>query len=456
MSLHPKASESLSLLLDTFQASLVSAGAMTSESCAHSPSTFSTNAPVVRSKTQTTPMLSASLHQGAGAVPGSYSSQGSTSTVEETEHHLDHNDVFGHIDLPGISKTKGPLTSVTSTGPIWRGSLADTLKGQGEPSGAYTQKINRPSRMASVWRDTRIQQEEGVSTGEMSALSNSPGSMKESVHIKTPAQSGMPSPNVEIYSTANTPGKENLHSLYRSQEQMQMQGQVKAIGSDASRGQKWNLRVQGEKKEERPVVPFYYGSKIPVMVGKLANPTVNKHASGNNPTRPAGTDSPSTSPTSRLHSTTTTSKTRAPRSSSTSQTKVLTRRDTIAGHFPGTPPKSGVVGTSNGGRGGSPRPRSSSKIPIPTTPTSPRPIVRRHTDFLPFRETLSGAIDTDCDGDGDPIWEQRRNDVMGPLGISPTTRLGGFVHPTSLTRISRAATMPMGSLVGNAMSLNDL
>jgi len=492
MPLHGKASESLTSLLETFHTAHatnkpVADGPLTSVTANVTPHADGV-AVVGRGPTA---VPDAPPLQETEAVASSYSSGSSSATVEAPEHDPDRSDVFGQIGFNTTYRPKDRVTSVssemsvaTNTTVIWVGSVTPA-PGQAGPSRMEVQVQRPPSEITVDWQDAVAdEQEEELAEGGTSSLSISPGSPK-TMHVKTPGQSGMPSPNVEIYSTANTPGEPDLNQFHPTQ--MPVAGKkLETIPDDTeSQSQEKQVASEGDKKQERPVVPFFYGSKIPVMAGKLSTTTGNKNTYGSliaHQRRTSGGDVTGPNPTPKPHSCAATPlaapKPRGLKRSLTTPARVLTRKDTIAGHFPGTPPKStGTTTSTSGGSsrprsnstsGGSPRPRSSSKIPVPIpSPTTPIAIVegRKLNDILPFGESiLSNIAEADCENEA--IWERRRDDVMGPLGVSPTTRLGGFVRPASLARISRAATMPlggitrtatmpMGSLVGTAMASND-
>ncbi|KAF8457400.1 hypothetical protein BGX38DRAFT_1139325 [Terfezia claveryi] len=491
MPLHGKASESLTSLLEMFHTAHA-----TKKPVADGPLTSATAnvtlhaGGVVVVGHGPTAVPDASSLQGGEVVASSYSSDSSSATVEALEHDPDRSDVFGQFDFKTTYRPKERVTSVssemsvaTSTTVIWVGSLTPA-PGQAGPSRMEVQAQRPPSEITVDWEDTPADEheEEELAEGGPSSLSISSGSPK-TMHVKTPGQSGMPSPNVEIYSTDNTPGEPDLNQFHPTP--MPVEGKkLETIPDGTESHEKQVASEEGDKKQERPVVPFFYGSKIPVMAGKLSTATGNKNTYGSliaHQRHTSGSDvcNPNTKP--KPHSCAATPlaapKPRRLRRSLTTPARILTRKDASAGHFPGTPPKStGSTTPTSGGSprprsnstsGGSPRPRSSSKIPIPIpSPTTPIAIVEGRTlnNIPPFGESFLGDIaEADCENEA--IWERRRDDVMGPLGISPTTRLGCFVRPASLARISRAATisgrgisragtMPMGSLVGTAMASN--
>jgi len=480
MPLHGKASESLSSLLETFRIAHATKKPVVHDPLSSATATVTPHADGV-TIVEREPTDSPPLHE-TEIVVGSYSSDSSSTTVEAPEHDPDRSDVFGHIGPTTTYRPKERVTSVSSemsvvsnTTVIWVGSLTPA-PGQPGPSRMDMQARRPPSEITVDWRDVVAdEQEEGLSAlGDVSPLSISPGSPK-TMHVKTPGQSGMPSPNVEIYSTANTPVQTDLDQFHPTQEPVE--GKKLETIPDVPEKQEEQVSNEGGK-QGRPVVPFFYGSKIPVVAGKLSTTVGNKNTYGSliaHQRRTSGNDVPSTNPwpsTPKPHSCAATPlaapKPRGLERSLTMPVRVLTRKDTIAGHFPGTPPKSaGTTTPTSGGiprskssstSGGSPRPRSSSKIPIPTSnPTTPVSTAtaegRKLNDIPPFGGGFLGDIaEADCESEA--IWERRRDDVMGPLGVSPTTRLGGVVRPASLARISRAATMPMGSLVGAAMTSN--
>lgn len=492
MPLHGKASESLTSLLEMFHTAHatnkpVVDGPLTSATANVTPHAGG----VVVVGNRPTAVPDAPSLQGAEVIASSYSSDSSSATVEASEHDPDRSDVFGQFDFKTTYRPKERVTSVssemsvaTSTTVIWVGSLTPA-PGQAGPSRMEVQVQRPPSEITVDWQDTLADEheEEELAEGGLSSLSISSGSPK-TMHVKTPGQSGMPSPNVEIYSTANTPGEPDLDQFHPTQMPVEEKKLETIPIPDGTESHEKQVASEGDKKQERPVVPFFYGSKIPVMAGKLSTATGNKNTYGSLIARQrhtSGSDVCGPNPKPKPHSCAATPlaapRPRRLKRSLTTPARILTRKDTIAGHFPGTPPKStgSITPTSSGSprprsnstSGGSPRPRSSSKIPIPIpSPTPPIANVegRKLNNILPFGESFLGDIaEADCENDA--IWERRRDDVMGPLGISPTTRLGGFVRPAALARISRAATisgrgisragtMPMGSLVGTAMAPN--
>lgn len=464
MPLHGKASESLTCLLETFHA-------------AHA-----TKKAVAEMRKAPVPLIKAAAELGDGSpvisactplreakpVAGSYISDSSFATVEEPEQDPDCTDVFGQVGLnpprhkERLTSVSSELSVVSNTTVIWVGSLTPAL-GQAGPSGMNVQAGRPPSEITVDWQESGARAEE-LAPGDTSPLSISPGSLKSSMHLKTPGQSGMPSPNVEIYATGDTPGIETGASPFHSTH-LTVEGKRPQVTTEGSERQEKKDIIEGAKKDERPVVPFYYGSKIPVKAAKSTTAVGKRNTYGSliaNQRRMASCDSISTSPqtsTPKPHQCAATPlvapKMRSPKRSATSPARILTRKDVISGHFPSTPPRSPSIIQTSGG--GSPRPRSSSKIPIPT-PTPPRVISegRKLNEYLGFamgESLLSDIVEGDCETEA--IWERRRDDVMGPLGVSPTTRLGGFVRPGSLTKKARVQTMPMGSLVGAAMASND-
>ncbi|KAF8429254.1 hypothetical protein EV426DRAFT_584405 [Tirmania nivea] len=490
MPLHGKASESLTSLLETFHTAHA-----TKKPVVDGPLTSATDNVTPHADTVAvvgrgpTTVPDSPPPQETGVVAGSYSSDNSSTTMEAPEHDPESTDVFGQIGFNTTCQPKERVTSVSSemsvasnTTVIWVGSHTPAPEPVG-PSRMEVQ-IQRPSSEVTVnWQDAVAgEQEEELAEGNASSLSISPGSPKTML-VKTPDQSGMPSPNVEIYSAANTPGEAHLNQFHSTELPVE-EKKLETVPDDTE-GQEKQVTSEEGKKQKRPVVPFFYGSKIPVMAGKLSTTAGNKNTYGSltaHQRRTSGGDVSGTNPTLKPHSCAATPlaapKPWGLKRSLTTPVRVLTRKDTIAGHFPGTTPKAtGSTTPTSGGSprprssstsGGSPRPRSSSKIPIPIlSPITPIATEgRKLNDVLPFGESfLSDIAEADCENEA--IWERRRDDVMGPLGVSPTTRLGGFIRPASLARISRAAnmpmrgisraaTMPMGSLVGTAMASDDV
>ena len=475
MPLHGKASESLTSLLETFHTAHATTkpvvdGPLTSVTANVTPHA---DGVAVGSGPTTVPPL-----QETETVPSSYSSNNSSTTVEASEHDPDRSDVFGQISFDTTYRPKERVTSVSSemsrvsnTTVIWVGSLTPA-PGQAGPSRIGVQARRPPSEITVDWQDAIEDEEEEIAEGNASLLSISPGSPK-TMHVKTPGQSGMPSPNVEIYSTTDTSRVTHMNQFHPAQ--IPVERTMLEPAPDAAEGQEKQATSEQGEKQERPVVPFFYGSKIPVLTGKLST-AAGKNTYGGLIARQrrtlGGTNSRPSTP--KPHSCSATPlvapKPCGLKRSLTVPARTLTRKDTFAGHFPGTPPKSiGCTTSTSGGSlrprsssasSGSPRPRSSSKIPIPVpNPTTPTAIAegRKLNDTLGV-SFLGDIAEADCESG--VMWERHRDDVMGPLGGTPTTRLGGFVRPVRTAAmpmgISRAATMPMGSLVGTAMTSNDV
>ncbi|KAF8467372.1 hypothetical protein BDZ91DRAFT_144886 [Kalaharituber pfeilii] len=397
-------------------------------------------------------------------------------SIEGVEQDHDHSVVFCDIDFegsppqsldPAVFNSSSHSGESPSTVPLVGAATANSnnsVEAQLQsPVAVDTESERRPSSIIAQWQEpgsVSDQQDDKDSDG-VSPLSQSPSSSKDSLPEIAPRQPGMPSANVEIYNNPTTPAEMNVNMFQpiaasaspttRLETSTVVDEEVHGTGIPPTTGQ--------DRQEERTATPSCVGSKIPVVNSKLPTPSANKNTYGNltasqrrnsfssappnSGTKPGGSPKISRIPTGLPATSLAVTKTRVnTRSTPTQPMKILTR-DEPASAGPSTPPKPTVAVAKT-----SPRPRSNSKIPAPTTPKAGDE--KKLSDILAFGDSfLSDTVDRD--GDNEKIWARRREDLMGPLDVTPETRLTGAAGFAMGAR----KVMKIRSLVGNTMSLND-